>query len=44
MRLEVYADVDYSGLIMGRRSTTKYCTFLGGNLVIWRSKKQNVIT
>ena len=25
------------------RSTTGYCTFLGGNLVFWRSKKQNVV-
>ena len=24
-------------------STTGYCTFLGGNLVSWRSKKQNVV-
>ena len=28
---------------MDRRSTTGYCTFLGGNLVTWRSKKQNVV-
>ncbi|RVW46787.1 Retrovirus-related Pol polyprotein from transposon RE1 [Vitis vinifera] len=27
----------------GLRSTTGYCTFLGGNLVTWRSKKQNVV-
>ena len=25
------------------RSTTGYCTFLRGNLVSWRSKKQNVV-
>ena len=28
---------------MDRRSTTGYCTFLGGNLVTWRNKKQNVV-
>ena len=28
---------------MDRRSTSGYCTFLGGNLVTWRSKKQNVV-
>ncbi|RVW24991.1 Retrovirus-related Pol polyprotein from transposon TNT 1-94 [Vitis vinifera] len=26
-----------------RRSTSRYCTFLRGNLVTWRSKKQNVV-
>ncbi|XP_057984606.1 uncharacterized mitochondrial protein AtMg00810-like [Hevea brasiliensis] len=25
-----------------RRSTSGYCTFVGGNLITWRSKKQNV--
>ncbi|RDX62732.1 hypothetical protein CR513_58905, partial [Mucuna pruriens] len=24
-------------------STSRYCIFLGGNLVTWRSKKQNVV-
>ena len=28
---------------MDRRSTIGYCTFLGGNLVTWRNKKQNVV-
>ncbi|RVW78772.1 Retrovirus-related Pol polyprotein from transposon RE1 [Vitis vinifera] len=27
----------------GILSTTGYCTFLGGNLVTWRSQKQNVV-
>ncbi|RDX84158.1 hypothetical protein CR513_34840, partial [Mucuna pruriens] len=35
-------DVDYAGSIVDRRSTSGYCMFLGGNLVTWRSKKQNV--
>ncbi|XP_019051980.1 PREDICTED: uncharacterized protein LOC109114180 [Nelumbo nucifera] len=26
-----------------RKSTSGYCTFVGGNLVTWRSKKQNVV-
>ena len=41
--LEAYTDADYAGSIVDRRSTTGYCTFLGGNLVTWRSKKQNVV-
>nr|KYP41834.1 Copia protein [Cajanus cajan] len=41
--LEAYTDADYAGSIIDKRSTTGYCTFLGGNLVTWRSKKQNVV-
>ena len=41
--LEAYTDADYAGSVVDRRSTTGYCTFLGGNLVTWRSKKQNVV-
>ena len=26
-----------------RRSTTGYCTYVWGNLVTWRSKKQSVV-
>ena len=26
-----------------RQSTSGYCTFVWGNLVTWRSKKQNVV-
>ena len=41
--LAVYTDADFARSPVDRRSTTGYCTFLGGNLVLWRSKKQNVI-
>ncbi|XP_058767437.1 uncharacterized mitochondrial protein AtMg00810-like [Vicia villosa] len=41
--LEAYTDADYAGLVVDRRSTTGYCTFLGGNLVTWKSKKQSVV-
>ena len=43
LALEAYIDSDYTGSLVDRRSTTGYCTFLGGNLVTWRSKKQNVV-
>jgi len=41
--MKVYTDADYAGSIVDRRSTTGYCMFLGGNLVTWSSKKQNVV-
>ncbi|XP_057747343.1 secreted RxLR effector protein 161-like [Arachis stenosperma] len=44
LSMKVYNDADYAGSIIDRRSTSGYCKFLGGNLVIWRSKKQNVVT
>lgn len=41
--LEAYTDVDYVGSPMDNRLTSRYCTFLGGNLVTWQSKKQNFV-
>ena len=43
LSMKVYTDADYAGSIVDWRSTTRYCMFLGGNLVSWRSKKQNVV-
>lgn len=43
IQVEAYTDVDWEGNINDRRSTSGYCTFVGGNLVAWRSKKQNVV-
>ncbi|RVW86032.1 Retrovirus-related Pol polyprotein from transposon RE1 [Vitis vinifera] len=43
LALEAYTDADCVGSLVDRRSTTGYCTFLGGNMVTWRSKKQNVV-
>jgi len=43
LSMKVYTDVDYTKSIVDRRSTTSYCMFLGGNIVTWRSKKQNVV-
>jgi hypothetical protein len=43
MRIEVYTDADWAGCQDDRRSTSGHCAFIGGNLVSWRSKKQNVV-
>jgi hypothetical protein len=43
LKIKAYTDADWAGSIMDRRSTSGYCTFVGGNLVTWRSKKQSVV-
>jgi Reverse transcriptase (RNA-dependent DNA polymerase) len=37
-----YSDADWAGSF-DRKSITGFCTFVGGNLVTWKSKKQNVV-
>jgi len=39
-----YCDADWAGDRADRRSTTGYCTFIGGNLVTSKSKKQKVVS
>ncbi|XP_019098312.1 PREDICTED: uncharacterized protein LOC109131601 [Camelina sativa] len=39
-----YCDADWAGDRTDRRSTTGYCTFIGGNLVTWKTKKQKVVS
>ncbi|KAL3507064.1 hypothetical protein ACH5RR_032446 [Cinchona calisaya] len=43
-RIECFSDADWAGSKIDRRSTTGYCVFVGGNLVSWKSKKQNVVS
>ncbi|XP_043697226.1 uncharacterized mitochondrial protein AtMg00810-like [Telopea speciosissima] len=38
-----FSDADWAGSDGDRRSTTGYCTFFGGNLVTWKSKKQTTV-
>jgi hypothetical protein len=37
-----YSDADWAESF-DRKSTISFCTFVGGNLVTWKNKKQNVI-
>ena len=39
-----YTDADWAGDRMDGKSTSGYFTFVGGNLVTWRSKKQKVVS
>lgn len=42
--IEAYTDADWGDSIIDRRSISCYCTYMWGNLVTWRSKKQNVVS
>lgn len=43
LEIEAYTDADWAGNPVDRRSTSGYFTFVGGNLVTWKSKKQKVV-
>ncbi|CAL9003388.1 unnamed protein product, partial [Prunus brigantina] len=43
LNIDGYSDADWAGNVTDRKSTSGYFTFVGGNLVTWRSKKQNVV-
>ncbi|CAN6700626.1 unnamed protein product [Malus baccata var. baccata] len=38
-----YTDADWAGNSFDCKSTIGFCTFVGGNLVTWKSKKQSVV-
>lgn len=41
--LEAYADADWGGDVNDRKSVSGYCIFMNGNLLEWKTKKQNCI-
>ncbi|KDP32454.1 hypothetical protein JCGZ_13379 [Jatropha curcas] len=44
MQLHGFADADWAGCPVTRRSTTGYCTFWGSNLISWCAKKQHTVS
>ncbi|GKD27455.1 ribonuclease H-like domain-containing protein [Tanacetum coccineum] len=43
-RLIAYSDADWAGCPATRRSTFRYCVFLGDNLLTWSSKRQDMLS
>ncbi|KAL0557133.1 hypothetical protein IC582_005651 [Cucumis melo] len=41
--IKAYTNSDWAGSVVDRKSTSGYCTFVWGNFVTWRSKKQSVV-
>lgn len=41
--IQVFSDADWAGSKTDSRSTSGMCSFVWGNLVTWRSKKQSVV-
>ncbi|KAJ8768265.1 hypothetical protein K2173_021205 [Erythroxylum novogranatense] len=41
--LYAFSDADWAGCPLTRRSTTRYCTFLGANCLSWCAKKQPTV-
>ena len=44
LEIEGYTDFDFAGSKLDRKSTSRYVSFVGGNLVTWRSKKKSVVS
>ncbi|GKA40005.1 putative reverse transcriptase domain-containing protein [Tanacetum coccineum] len=44
MNLKAFSDDDWAKCVVTRKSVTRYCVFLNGSLVFWKSKKQNTLT
>jgi len=44
LTLNIYTDANYVGSITNKKSTFRYCMFLGESLVTWRSKKQDRVS
>ena len=38
-----YCNVDWAGSPVGKLSTSRYCIYIRGNLITWKSKKQDAV-
>ena len=38
-----YGDADWVGSLAGKHSNSRYCLFIGDNLISWKSKKYDVV-
>ena len=43
LQVETYTNANWARSPSDRKSTTVHCTFLGGNLITWRSKKKTIV-
>ena len=43
-KLKAFCDADLASCLNTRKSLTRYCEFLGENLISWRSKNQNTVS
>ena len=42
-RIVRYSNADWVGSLSNQRSTSKYYVLIEGNLISWKSKKQNMV-
>ncbi|GKV07939.1 hypothetical protein SLEP1_g19635 [Rubroshorea leprosula] len=42
LEFRAYSDADWAGGSNDRKSTSRYCLFLGDSLIFWRCKKQTI--
>lgn len=40
LNVQGYTDISYAWDVGDKRSTMGMCVFIGGNLILWRTKKQ----
>ncbi|CAL8176136.1 unnamed protein product [Prunus armeniaca] len=44
LKLSAYCDSDWAGCPTTRRSTTRYCVFLGSSLISWRTRRHKTVS